>query len=121
MDRTNAYGATVYSGPVPALDGFAVGVATEDPDPAGSVARVREYVEQALPGLDPRPIDTITRPLTILPWHPDAFAVWEAGAALVFAGHNLFKFAPVLGSLLAAACLNGEIPPELRPPGPPSA
>jgi len=119
MDRTNAYGATVYSGPVPACGGFAVGLATEDFDPAGSVARVRSYVERALPGLDPEPIDTITRPLTILPWHPDAFAVWEVGAVLVFAGHNLFKFAPVLGELLAAACLR-DIPPELRLPNRPS-
>jgi sarcosine oxidase len=116
MDRTNVYGATVYSGPVPALRGFAVGLATDDADPTGSVARVREYVERALPGLDPEPVDTITRPLTILPWHPDAFAVWEAGAVLVFAGHNLFKFAPVLGTLLAEACRGDGIPPELRPP-----
>jgi sarcosine oxidase len=120
MDRTNAYGATVYSGPVAALGGFAVGLATEDSDPAGSVARVRAYVERALPGLDPEPIDTVTRPLTILPWHPDAFALWEADAALIFAGHNLFKFAPVLGELLAEAC-RGRIPPELRPPDRPSA
>jgi sarcosine oxidase len=120
MDRTGVYDATVYSGPVAALDGFAVGLATEDSDPAGSVARVRAYVERALPGLDPEPIDTITRPLTILPWHPDGFAVWEAGATLVFAGHNLFKFAPVLGDLLAQACEAG-VPPELRPPDPPSA
>jgi sarcosine oxidase len=120
MDRTNVYGATVYSGPVPALDGFAVGIATEDSDPEGSVARVQEYVERALPGIDSEPIETITRPLTILPWHPDAFALWEAGSALVFAGHNLFKFAPVLGELLAAACLSGEVGPELRPPDRPS-
>ncbi|HUC34597.1 MAG TPA: FAD-dependent oxidoreductase [Gaiellaceae bacterium] len=120
LDRTKAYGATVYSGPIPALEGFAVGLATEDSDPAGSVARVRSYVERALPGLDPDPIETITRPLTILPWHPDAFAVWEAGAVLAFAGHNLFKFAPVLGDLLAEAC-RGRIAPELRPPNPPTA
>jgi sarcosine oxidase len=120
MDRTDVYGATVYSGPVTALGGFAVGLATEDSDPAGSVARVRAYVERALPGLDPEPVDTITRPLTILPWHPDAFAVWEAGSALVFAGHNLFKFAPILGNLLAEAC-RGRIAPELKPPDRPSA
>jgi glycine/D-amino acid oxidase-like deaminating enzyme len=120
MDRTDVYGATVYSGPVAALGGFAVGLATEDSDPAGSVARVRAYVEHALPGLDPEPIDMITRPLTILPWHPDAFALWEADAALVFAGHNLFKFAPLLGDLLAEAC-RGLVPPELRPPRRPPA
>jgi sarcosine oxidase len=116
MDRTNAYGATVYSGPVAAVGSFVVGLATEDSDPAGSIRRVRAYVQKALPGLAPEPIDTIT----LLPWHPDAFAVWEADAALVFAGHNLFKFAPVLGDLLADAC-RGRIGPELRPPDPPSA
>jgi sarcosine oxidase len=120
MDRTDVYGATVYAGPAPTLGGFAVGLATEDSDPTGSVARVRAYVEEALPGLDPEPIDTITRPLTILPWHPDAFALWEADAALVFAGHNLFKFAPLLGDLLAEAC-RGSVPPELRPPDRPTA
>ena len=120
MDRTDVFGATVYSGPVAALGGFAVGLATEDSDPAGSVARIRAYVERAFPGLDPEPIDTITRPLTILPWHPDAFAVWEAGAALVFAGHNLFKFAPLLGEMLAEAC-RGRIASELRPPDRPTA
>ena len=116
MDRTNAFGAMVYSGPVPALGGFAVGLATEDDDPSDSVARVRAYVEHALPGLDPEPFETITRPLTILPWHPDAFAVWEAGKVFVFAGHNLFKFAPTLGRLLALACRTGQIPSELSPP-----
>lgn len=120
LDRTKVYGATVYSGPVPVLGAFAVGLATEDADPTGSVARVCGYVERALPGVDSEPLDAITRPLTILPWHPDAFAVWKAGAALVFAGHNLFKFAPVLGSLLAEACRNG-VPAELRPPDRPSA
>jgi glycine/D-amino acid oxidase-like deaminating enzyme len=120
MDRTDVYSATVYSGPVAALGGFAVGLATEDSDPAGSVARVRAYVERALPGLDPEPIDTITRPLTILPWHPDAFALWEADAALFFAGHNLFKFAPLLGDLLAEA-RRGTVPPELRPLDRPTA
>ncbi|HEX5468535.1 MAG TPA: FAD-binding oxidoreductase [Gaiellaceae bacterium] len=117
LDRTDVFGATVYSGPIRARGGFAVGLATEDSDPAGSVERVRRYVEQALPGLVPEPVETITRPLTILPWHPDAFAVWEAGAALVFAGHNLFKFAPTLGRLLADVCRGGATPPLLTPPG----
>src|SRR5207247_6278210 len=85
MDRTGAYSASVYSGPIPALRGYAVGLATEESDPAGSVARVRDYVERALPGLEPEPIDTITRPLTILPWHAAAFALSDAPAALVSA------------------------------------
>ena len=32
----------------------------------------------------------------------DAFATWEQGPVTVFAGHNLFKFAPLLGAQLAS-------------------
>lgn len=120
LDRTGRHGATVYSGPVVELDGFAVGLATEEADAAGdlarSLARVRAYVERALPGLQPEPLALRPCVLTILPWHGDAFALWEAGPVLVFAGHNLFKLAPTLGRLLADAAVTGVVPPALRPP-----
>jgi hypothetical protein len=38
---------------------------------------------------------------SILPWGADAFAVWRTGGVRVLAGANLFKFAPLLGELLA--------------------
>ena len=120
LDRTGVHGATVYSGPVPELDGFAVGLATEDAEMRGdlgrSLARVRDYVERGLPGLVPEPIALRPCWLTVLPWHPDAFAAWQAGPVVVFAGHNLFKFAPTLGQLLAEAAQTGRIPAPLSPP-----
>jgi hypothetical protein len=51
-----------------------------------------------------------------LPFHGDAFAAWQAGAATVLAGANMFKFAPLLGLLLADAAMTGEVPEALRPP-----
>jgi sarcosine oxidase len=120
LDRTGVHGATVYSGPIPELDGFAVGLATEDAemrgDVARSLARVRAYVERGLPGLDPDPIALRPCWLTVLPWHADAFAAWQAGPVVVFAGHNLFKFAPTLGRLLAEAAQTGRVPAPLIPP-----
>jgi hypothetical protein len=37
----------------------------------------------------------------------DAFALWRDGPVAAFAGGNLFKFAPVLGTRLAGALLDG--------------
>ncbi|MGH3051784.1 MAG: hypothetical protein ACRDM8_02365 [Gaiellaceae bacterium] len=115
-DRTGRYGPSVYAGPL-GSDRYVVGVGTDDQlngDPGTD--RSSRYVEQALPGLDPEPVAYRPCWLTILPWQADAFALWPAGPLLFFAGHNLFKFAPVLGRLLAAAARTGQIPPELTPP-----
>ena len=114
-DRTGRYGPSVYAGPL-GSDRYVVGVGTDDQlngDPGSE--RSRRYVEQALPGLDPEPVAYRPCWLTILPWQADAFALWPAGPLLFFAGHNLFKFAPVLGRLLAAAARTGQIPLELTP------
>jgi sarcosine oxidase len=120
LDRTGVHGATVYSGPVLELGGFAVGLATEDAEMRGdlarSLARVRAYVERGLPGLVPEPIALRPCWLTVLPWHADAFAAWQVGPVVVFEGHNLFKFAPTLGRLLADAAQTGRIPAPLSPP-----
>jgi sarcosine oxidase len=115
-DRTGRYGPNVYGGPL-GSDRYVVGVGTDDQlDGDPGTERSRRYVEQALPGLDPEPVAYRPCWLTILPWHADAFALWSAGPMLFFAGHNLFKFAPVLGRLLAEAARSGQIPPELTPP-----
>ena len=50
---------------------------------------------------------------SILPWGADAFAVWRCGAVDVLAGANLFKFAPLLGELLAESNAD-ELAPEQR-------
>jgi sarcosine oxidase len=113
LDRTGHYGAAVYAGPVARLDAYAVGLATRDQlaDDA-DVATVRGYVERGLPGLHPEPLEARPCWVTILPWHGDAFAAWQAGPVLAFAGHNLFKLAPLLGGLLAGAARSGRVPPS---------
>ena len=54
--------------------------------------------------------------LTRLPWGEDAFAAWRTGPVTAFAGHNLFKFAPVLGPMLVEAATGDALPAALRPP-----
>jgi hypothetical protein len=54
-----------------------------------------------MPGLDPEPASVRLCHTSILPWGADAFAVWRTGKVSVLAGANLFKFAPLLGRLLA--------------------
>jgi sarcosine oxidase len=122
LDRSGRYGTTVYSGPVRELHGFAVGLATSDQlEDGDDVSRVRAYVERAPPGLDPVPVEARPCWLTVLPWHADAFAAWQADAVIAFAGHNLFKLAPVLGDLLAYAARSGQVPAGLTPPSRPAA
>lgn len=122
LDRTGRYGATVYSGAVGALGGFAVGLAARDQlEDEADAERVRSYVQKALPGLDPEPVEARPCWLTVLPWHGDAFAAWQAGPVIAFAGHNLFKLAPVLGDLLAGVARSGRVPSELSPPSPQAA
>jgi sarcosine oxidase len=42
-------------------------------------------------------------------------AAWRAGPVVAVAGANLFKHAPSLGALLAAAALEDRVPVELAP------
>lgn len=95
-------GRGAYGDPLPGNDRYAVGA------PDG-------YVAEALPGLDPEPVEARTCSVTELTWGPDAFAVWERGAVLAVAGGNLFKHAPQLGRELAAAALGGGVREALRP------
>jgi sarcosine oxidase len=129
-DRSAVFGEDVYATPLGTTGLYAVGVGSGDanvplaPDRlsladgetmAPAVDRVRRYVERALPGLDPEPVSVRLCHVTKLPWGADAFAAWQAGPVTVFAGHNLFKFAPALGRLLADAVLSDALPPLLVP------
>jgi sarcosine oxidase len=96
-------GRGAYGDPLPGNRRFAVG--TDDP----------AYVAEALPGLDPRPVEARNCWVTELPWGHDAFAIWESGAQLAVAGNNLFKHAPALGRELARAALGAELREQLRP------
>jgi sarcosine oxidase len=127
QDSSGAFGETgVYAAPTPGNSSYAVGLSEtvevrEDGsvvDPAGLAdldARARRYVERALPGLDPDPIDVRHCWVTALPWSDDGVAVWQEEGLSFVAGHNLFKQAPWLGRSLAAATVGDGLPDELRP------
>jgi sarcosine oxidase len=64
---------------------------------------VREHLE-----VQPRIVDSLYCATT--PDLGDGFEVRRNGSILVVYGENLFKLAPVLGGVLAAACTNGSTP-----------
>jgi sarcosine oxidase len=102
QDRSNVHGETVYAAPMPDGREYAIGLGTEhEPPVEEALARLTAYVERGMPGLDPEPQSVRLCQTSILPWGADAFAVWRAGGVQVLAGANLFKFAPLLGELLA--------------------
>ena len=102
QDRSGTHGEVVYAAPMPDGSEYAIGLGTEHEPPVDeALARLRAYVERGMPGLDPEPVSVRLCKTSILPWGADAFAVWRAGAVDVLAGANLFKFAPLVGELLA--------------------
>jgi sarcosine oxidase len=127
QDSSGDFGETgVYAAPTPGNRSYAVGLSeTVEVRDDGSVVdpaslaeldeRARAYVETALPGLDPDPIDVRHCWVTALPWSDDGVAVWETDGVSFVAGHNLFKQAPWLGRSLAAAAAGDDLPDELRP------
>jgi sarcosine oxidase len=82
---------------------------------ADLAARASGYVRQALPGLDPDPVDVRHCWVTQLPWGEDGLAVWEHEGILFPVGHNLYKQAPGLGRKLAATAAGEPLPELLRP------
>jgi sarcosine oxidase len=111
QDRSGAHGEVVYAAPMPDGLEYAIGLGTEHEPPVDeALARLRAYAERGMPGLDPEPASVRLCKTSILPWGADAFAVWRAGAVDVLAGANLFKFAPLVGELLAEN--SGELSPE---------
>jgi sarcosine oxidase len=132
IDRSGADGEQVYGAPVGTSGGYVVGLAGEDGDmplaggvvPPGTdmgehLRRIAAYVQRRLPGLDPEPESVRLCIATKLPEGRDAFAAWQGDGVTALVGHNLFKFAPVLGELLADATQNDRVPHSLQPAGPP--
>jgi sarcosine oxidase len=133
-DRSGDHGEAAY-GLAPDSETYAVGIAALDAYPEGPpesedvpagtdlrepFARIVAYVTTAFTGLDPEPVGEIVRYTTTLDGRDDdAFALRREGPIAVFAGGNLFKFAPVLGTRLAAAIL--DEPVEVWPLSPPAA
>ena len=102
QDRSNVHGEIVYAAPMPDGRHYAIGLGGEEEPPVDeALARLSAYVERAMPGLEPEPASVRLCQTSILPWSPDAFAVWRTGSIDVLAGANLFKFGPLVGELLA--------------------
>ena len=131
LERSGHYARTVYASPVGRTGMYSVGLSSgvtalpmdrgglTVPDESGLQAirsEIVRYVEAALPGLDPAPEVHRTCIVTTLDDDDDdAFAAWQRGPATFFAGHNVFKLAPLIGQLLAEAALGEAMPDELRP------
>jgi sarcosine oxidase len=121
QEQSGVYGETVYAAAFPREPLYAVGLAGEGAEVAlGSstrplVDRIVAYVRAALPGLDPEPVGVRLCVPTELPDSPDRFEVWSNGSVLALAGDNLFKFAPWLGRMLAAAACGEREPVGLVP------
>lgn len=129
IDRSGEHGERVYGSPAGSSGRYAIGLAGADgavplgPSgevPAGTdmsdhVTRVAGYVRRALPGLDPDPESVRLCVATSVTDRLDGFRVRQAPGVTAVAGSNLFKFAPVLGSLLAEAASTGELPAALAP------
>ncbi len=127
QDGSGIWGETgVYAAPEPGNERYAVGLAgTTEARPDGSLLepeaiadferRVVAYVERALPGLVPEIEELRHCWVTQLPWGEDAVSVWERERIFFPAGHNLFKQAPMLGRLLAAAAVGEGLDERLRP------
>jgi sarcosine oxidase len=126
QDSSGDFGAVAYASARPGNQRYAVGLSESvgvrddgsliDPSSLAALAnRATAYVQRALPGLDPQPVDYVHCWVTDLPWSDDAIAVWEADEILFVAGHNLFKHAPALGRALARAALGEPLAAPLRP------
>ncbi|NLU81353.1 FAD-binding oxidoreductase [Rhodococcus sp. HNM0569] len=115
-------GLATYATAYPDRSVYAVGggsVSSDDGPDGNAVAalvdRASHYVETALPGLDPAPVDYVHCWVTQLPWGDDVVAIWQSGPVFALAGNNLFKHAPSLGDVLADCVDTGAVPALFRP------
>ena len=129
-DKSSPHDDVIYSYgmPVGNLGTYAVGLEPRDapdqgnPDPREEIERVREHVSHALPGLLPEPVGvaacyspSLPWASTDLPWESDKLAIWDLGSATVFAGGHYFKFAPLLGKVLADVVEGKDVPESFCP------
>ncbi|BCJ47471.1 hypothetical protein GCM10010168_18290 [Actinoplanes ianthinogenes] len=71
------------------------------------------YAAEHLPFVEPRPIGRVY--CTHNPDLGDGLQFARNGRVLAVHGENLMKFAPLLGEMLARACLDGSTPPDAGP------
>ena len=108
------YTVGLHSSEVSLPDGTAPIPPTESLSPA--IEHTSRYMAENLPGLHPEPVELRLCRTTKLPWGSDAFAAWQRGPVTVFAGNNLFKFAPLIAPLLVDSAMSDEVAAELAAP-----
>ncbi len=81
-----------------------------------SYLRLRAHVAERMPALDPEPVAELrcTFQRTPLLAGGDDLGVWARPNATICFGNNLFKFAPLLGEMLAETAVSGVVPGPLR-------
>jgi sarcosine oxidase len=127
LDRSSCFGESAYGSPTPDGRGYAIGISSEDgsvstpdskaPDPAQLLeiqARIEAYAKRLLPSTLGRVTGARLCLATPLKSGDDDFRAWRKGRVTYFAGHNLFKFAPLIGTLLAESSERRELPQALR-------
>jgi sarcosine oxidase len=124
FDQSGAYGPgfSSYGQRVGSTGFYAVGVGwgvveglTADEESAQHREKALGYMREAYPGLDPVPVDEIrcTSMAHGVREDGDGFLARRSGGVTALYGKNLFKFAPLLGQLLAQTALTGELAEEL--------
>lgn len=127
LDRSGRFGERAYGLPVPGRREMAVGldrcgdlldVVGGDVVPPSSELREVEdrivaYVEKAFPRVLGSPRSSRLCVFTPLGAEPDAFSAWQAGPLTFAAGHNAFKFAPLIAAELAGVCEGRPLPESL--------
>jgi sarcosine oxidase len=105
---------------------YAIGLSGDTDFPAGSVSadeashlshlRLRAHVAARMPALEPEPVAELRCSFQRTPLLSggDDVGVWALPGATVCFGNNLFKFAPLLGQMLADTALSGVVPEPLR-------
>ncbi|MEA2298023.1 MAG: hypothetical protein QOF77_959 [Solirubrobacteraceae bacterium] len=78
--------------------------------------RLRAHVAERMPELEPEPVAELRCSFGRSPLlgGGDDVGVWALPNATVCFGNNLFKFAPLLGEMLAETALSGVVPAPLR-------
>lgn len=127
LDKSNEFGEMAYGSPTPDGRGYAIGISSEDgavktsnseaPDAASLNeigSRIEDYAERLLPGALGPVAGARLCLATPLQSGDDDFYAWRQDRITYFAGHNLFKFAPLIGTLLAKSVLGNGLPQELQ-------
>ncbi len=130
LDRSEAWraGFTTYSHPVGKNGQWTIGGRLDVNDTRWELgaetviersrAVVTRYVRESLDGIDPEVIDILYCNHMASPASGDGFGAARTGGVLALWGDNLFKMAPLLGTLLAEAAQTLTIPEPLAQPIP---